>query len=136
MRKTSNSKERLQKMMDYYGINQTELCKRTGVQKSALSNYLNGDREPRQDQISLIVDPFNVNPAWFMGYDVPMFIEPAAPSGSAPAAMPSPAGLSLSAVEEEIILKFRAADEFDQETVLRTLRIKREDSRLSQVGVG
>lgn len=85
MRKTCTSKERLVELMDYYEINQTELCRRTGIQKSALSNYLKGDREPRQDQISLIVDPFNVNPAWFMGYDVPMFIE-RAPSGSTPAA--------------------------------------------------
>ena len=72
--KVSNSKERIRELMEYYGINQTELCKRTGIQKSALSNYLNGDREPRQDQISLIVDPFGVNPAWLMGYDVPMMM--------------------------------------------------------------
>ena len=71
---------------------------------------------------------FGVKPCELMGWG-----SPAAPSGSAPAAMPSPAGLSLSAVEEEIILKFRAADEFDQETVLRTLRIKREDSGSSRV---
>ena len=60
--------------MDYYHINQTELCKKTGIQKSALSNYLNGDREPRQNQVSLLADPFNINPSWLMGYDVPMFL--------------------------------------------------------------
>jgi len=81
--KISNSKERIQELMSYFGINQTELCKRTGLQKSALSNYLNGDREPRQDQISLIADPFNINPAWLMGYDVSMFMEPAATSSPA-----------------------------------------------------
>ena len=70
--KPSNSKERIKELMTFYGINQTELCKRTGIQKSALSNYLSGCREPRQDQISLIADPFGVNPAWLMGYDVPM----------------------------------------------------------------
>lgn len=72
-KKISNSQQRIQELMSYYHLNQTELCNRTGIQKSALSNYLNGDREPRQDQISLIVDPFNINPAWLMGYDVPMF---------------------------------------------------------------
>lgn len=71
-KKVSNSRERILQLMEYYRINQTELCKRTGIQKSALSNYLNGDREPRQNQISLIADPFNINPAWLMGYDVPM----------------------------------------------------------------
>jgi len=72
-KKITNSKARIQEILDYYGMSQTELCKKTGLQKSALSNYLSGDREPRQDQISLIVDPFNINPAWFMGYDAPMF---------------------------------------------------------------
>ena len=71
-KKVSDSRKRLIELMEYYNINQTELCKRTGLQKSALSNYLNGDREPRQSQISLIADPFNINPAWLMGYDVPM----------------------------------------------------------------
>lgn len=72
--KVSNSQQRIKELMNYYNINQTELCKRTGIQKSALSNYLNGDREPRQKQVSLLADPFNVNPAWLMGYDVPMFL--------------------------------------------------------------
>lgn len=72
-RKISNSKQRIKELMDYYGMKSSDLCKRTGLGKSALSNYLNGDREPRQDQISLIVDPFNICPAWLMGYDVPMF---------------------------------------------------------------
>lgn len=73
-KKVSNSQQRLVELMDYYKLNQTELCKRTGLLKSALSNYLKGEREPRQDQISLIADPFNINPAWLMGYDVPMFL--------------------------------------------------------------
>jgi len=77
-KKVSDSKNRIKELMTYYDLSQTDLCKRTGLQKSALSNYLSGSREPRQDQISLIVDPFNINPAWLMGYDVPMFLEPAA----------------------------------------------------------
>ena len=73
-KKVSNSQKRIAELMNYYKLNQTELCKRTGLQKSALSNYLSGIREPRQDQISLIADPFNINPSWLMGYDVPMFM--------------------------------------------------------------
>lgn len=101
MKKTT-SRERIAELMAYFGINQTELCKRTGVQKSAISNYLNGDREPRQDQISLIVDPFNVNPAWLMGYDVPMFIEPAA-------AVEQCADIVLTDLERELVKAFRNA---------------------------
>lgn len=69
-----NSKERIRKMMEIYGLTQTELCKQTGIQKSALSNYLSGTREPRQDQLSLLADPFGINPAWLMGYEVPMMM--------------------------------------------------------------
>lgn len=77
-KKVSDSKSRILEILNYYKISQTELCKRTGLQKSALSNYLNGDRIPRQDQISLIAEPFNINPSWLMGYNVPMFMSPAA----------------------------------------------------------
>ena len=73
-KKITNSKSRIDEIMNYFNISQSELCRRTGLQKSALSNYLNGDREPRQDQISVIADPFNINPAWLMGYDAPMFM--------------------------------------------------------------
>lgn len=76
--KVSNSKERIKELLDFYNINQTEFSKRTGVQKSALSNYLNGDRSPRQDQISKIADAFNVSASWLMGYDVSMSPSPAA----------------------------------------------------------
>lgn len=73
-KRITDSKTRLREMMEHYHLNQTDLCKKTGLQKSALSNYLNGERLPRQDQISLIVDPFGINPSWFMGYDAPMFM--------------------------------------------------------------
>jgi len=73
IKRVTNSHQRIEELMDYYSINQTELCKRTGLQKSALSNYLNSDREPRLNQLVLIIDSFNINPAWLMGYDVPMY---------------------------------------------------------------
>ena len=72
MEKISDSKHRIRELMNIMHINQTELCSRTGINKSALSNYLNGDRLPRQDQISKIADAFGVDPAWIMGYDTPM----------------------------------------------------------------
>ena len=71
----SNSNERIRYLLDYYGLNQTQFCKKANIQKSALSNYLTGYRVPRQDQIDIIASAFNVDPAWLMGYDVPMFLE-------------------------------------------------------------
>lgn len=70
--KNSDSKHRIAELLNHLGINQTDFCKKTGLQKSALSNYLNGTREPRQDQISKISEAYSIDPAWIMGYDVPM----------------------------------------------------------------
>lgn len=72
--KVSDSKHRLQELLDILGISKSEFCKKSGLNKSALSNYLNGDREPRQDKLVLIADAFKISPSWLMGYDVP--IEP------------------------------------------------------------
>lgn len=70
--KSATSNTRIRELLDILNISQTDFCKRAGLNKSALSNYLNGDRLPRQDQISKIADAFDVNPAWLMGYEVPM----------------------------------------------------------------
>lgn len=72
--KITDSKHRLQELLDMLNISKTEFCKKSGLNKSALSNYLNGDREPRQDKLVLIADAFKISPSWLMGYDVP--IEP------------------------------------------------------------
>lgn len=69
--KNSNSNERIRLLINELEISQTEFCNKTGLTKSALSNYLNGDRQPRQDQIDKISRAFNVSPTWLMGYDVP-----------------------------------------------------------------
>ena len=69
--KVKTSNERIKELLSIYGISQTEFCKRTGLTKSAVSNYLNGVRLPRQDQLVKIADAFDVSPAWLMGYDIP-----------------------------------------------------------------
>lgn len=69
----SNSAQRLIELMQYFGIKQADLCKRTGLPKSAISMYVSGQRQPRQDKLTIIADAYNVDEAWLMGYDVPMF---------------------------------------------------------------
>jgi transcriptional regulator with XRE-family HTH domain len=53
-------------------MKQSELCARTGIPKSAMSQYISGAFEPKQDRIFLIAEALNVSEAWLMGYDVPM----------------------------------------------------------------
>lgn len=51
---------------------QKDLCDKTGIPKSAMSQYCNGAFEPKQDRVSRIAESLNVSEAWLMGYDVPM----------------------------------------------------------------
>ena len=70
--KVTDSKHRLRELMDFYNITQKDIVDKTGIDKSAISMYVNGQRVPRQDKISMICDAYNLDPAWLMGYDVPM----------------------------------------------------------------
>lgn len=74
-KRISSTKERLSEMMDYFHITQTDISKRTGIPKPTISHYCNGKRIPVQDQLSFLCDPYGINPAWLMGYDVPMFLK-------------------------------------------------------------
>ena len=111
--KVSNSQHRIAELLNYLQISQTEFCNKTGIQKSALSNYLNGDREPRQPQLAKIADAFGVDPAWLMGYEVPMFrILNTKPN--------------FTDAEIQIIRDFRDADEVTQQSILRLLEYARK----------
>lgn len=54
------------------GIKQSDLCRLTKIPKSALSQYISGAFEPKQDRIYLMAQALNVSEAWLMGLDVPM----------------------------------------------------------------
>lgn len=64
--------ERLNRIMIEKNINSTELCRRTGIPKSAMSQYRSGSFLPKADRTYLIAKALNVSEAWLMGYDVPM----------------------------------------------------------------
>lgn len=73
--KTTDSKHRLKELLNLSGDSQNEMARKSGLTKSAISNYINGTREPRQDALFYLSKAYNVNPAWLMGLDVPMIIE-------------------------------------------------------------
>lgn len=64
--------ERLSEAMRIKGITQAELCKRTGIGKSAMSQYISGKFNPKQTRTYLIANALNVSIPWLMGADVPM----------------------------------------------------------------
>ena len=73
--KQATSNQRIRELIADLGVTQIDFCNKTGIKPSALSNYLNNNRVPRQDAISKIADAYNISPAWIMGYDVPKDIE-------------------------------------------------------------
>ena len=63
---------RLRQALEFRNMSQSELSRLSGIGKSAISQYLSGEYEAKQENIYLMSKPLNVNPAWLMGFDVPM----------------------------------------------------------------
>lgn len=65
----SDFKERLAYIMKKRNINQITLSKKTGIPKSAISQYLSGYFNPKRDRLDVIGAALDVSPAWLMGYE-------------------------------------------------------------------
>ena len=63
---------RLQIALSVRNMTQAELCRKTQIPKSALSEYLKGLYDPKQDRLVILSEALDVNPVWLMGYDVSM----------------------------------------------------------------
>lgn len=70
-KKQESFAKRLRRVMDEQDIRQVELCMRTGIGKSAMSQYLGGAFVPKQEKIRAIARVLDVSEGWLMGYDVP-----------------------------------------------------------------
>jgi len=64
--------ERIRIALDRIGMTQTELSKSTGIPKSAISQYIKGSFEPKQDRVYKLAQALHVSEAWLMGFDVPV----------------------------------------------------------------
>jgi SOS-response transcriptional repressors (RecA-mediated autopeptidases) len=63
---------RLKEAMDLRKMKQVDLVEKTKIGKSAISQYLTGKFEPKQNNIYKIARALGVSEAWLMGHDVPM----------------------------------------------------------------
>lgn len=70
--RNTNTADRLRQALEEAGMKQIELSRRTGLDRSAISRYLSGDYEPKQDAIHKMAKVLNVSEMWLWGYDVPM----------------------------------------------------------------
>ena len=53
-------------------MKQAELSERTGIPKSAISQYCSGAFKPKQQRLFSIAEVLDVNEAWLMGLNAPM----------------------------------------------------------------
>ena len=60
---------RLRIAMEEAGKRQVDLVRETGIDKGALSNYLKGRYEPKQDVVYKLAVALNVSEMWLWGYD-------------------------------------------------------------------
>lgn len=108
---------RIAKALSIRGMRQSELCEKTKIPKSAMSQYISGAFEPKQDRVFLISQALNVDPVWLMGYNVPMEKQdqPAEKKSS-------PTELQLSEGEKVLLDLFNRVPEDQQQLVLQMIR--------------
>ena len=73
--------KRLQQGLEYANMTQIDLTRKTGISKSAISQYVSGAFKPKQDRTYLIAAALGVSEAWLMGYDVPIKRKESPPEG-------------------------------------------------------
>ena len=67
------AKDRINYLIDTYcDGSQQRFSERTGLNKGSLSQDDHGKKIPSNITASKIADIFHINPAWLMGFDVPM----------------------------------------------------------------
>lgn len=99
---------RIKKALSIRNMTQTELCAKTKISKSSLSEYLSGKHEPGQDKIFILAQALDVDPVWLWGYDVPI-------KGS------SPTELQLSEGEKAFIKLLRRLPVTEQPIVIEKI---------------
>lgn len=73
-------KDRLNEALKVRNMTAAELSKLTGLNKSSVSRYLAGSSIPRSLAIGNMARALHVNPAWILGYNVPMEAEDTEPA--------------------------------------------------------
>lgn len=85
--KKSDFASRLSQALEARGMKAADLSKKTKVAEGTISCYINGRYEAKQNRVQVFAEALDVNPAWLMGYDVPMEAERSQPA-SAPRPIP------------------------------------------------
>ena len=66
------TKDRLYEALVIRNMKAIDLSRATGLSRGAISQWLSGKANPKQDKIYIMSKALNVSAAWLMGKDVPM----------------------------------------------------------------
>lgn len=118
---------RISEKMDILGLKQVDIIKTTGISKTAISNYVNGNRVPDTMSIYKLSKVLNVSIEWLLtGEETVVHNDNSDMTGD----------------ESDMIAKFRALEYEDQRDTLDIIdmkynrRIKKETSSTSSNGGG
>lgn len=70
-KKVANVSERLKLAMKDAQCSQSELSRMTRIDRAAISRYLSGAYEPKQDAVERMACSLGVTERWLSGYDAP-----------------------------------------------------------------
>ena len=98
---------RLLKVIAERNVTAADLVRATGIDKGAISNYINGAYIPKQDKAYKLARALGVDPGWLItGIEQENVV--------------------LSQTERDIILSYRQSNETTQEIIRNILKIKEE----------
>lgn len=122
--KYTETARRLRMALEHADMKPQELSDLSGVNKSSISQYVNGSHKPSNVSAGRMADVLNVNPLWLMGFDCPMKDDTSKRTDT---------HLALSTVEKDIVTHYRAADPTTQGIVRTILKVedKEEEKGIS-----
>lgn len=105
MERKASCADRMKIAMERLGMKPVDLCNKTRISKSTMSQYLSGEYEPSQERLEILSKALNVPEAWLMGYDLNLTVE-----------------FPLSQDESEILTMYRIAEPKIKEAVRSVLK--------------
>ena len=108
MEKVANFADRLRQMLKENGLSASELSRMTEIDRSLMSKYLHGLKNPKIDNVRRIANVFYVSPEWLEGYNVDK----------------TPKPVQLSPLENDLILTFRNCNAEEKYLILEFVKNK------------
>ena len=109
---------RFERALSIRGVKPIDLANNTGISESTISQYRSGYSKPKDKRLAIIANALDVNPAWLMGFDVPM-------DRNAPDQVySSGVTMELSRHESDLIGAYRAASADTRAAACAVLGIK------------